>query len=152
MVDPTGYPDPEAAAQVDQAALPIARALVEARYAGSIVEPQEHGNPGFDFLVTKGAAVVRYVELKSTTHGSGRFFLSEYQRAFSAANRHAYSLLVLSGFDVRKGTCTPHWFDGAVRRQLHARPNSVARRARVDRRIGRGPWTRCDFGGADCSR
>ena len=114
VVDPGGYPDPEAAARVDRAALPLARAIVQARYPGATVEQQDHGNPGFDFLVTQGGLTIRYVELKSTTRTSGRFFMSEYQRAFSAHNHSLYSLLVLAALDIKKGTSIPHWFDGAV--------------------------------------
>lgn len=114
VVDPGGYPDPAAAAKVDRAALPLATAIVQARYPGATVAQQDHGNPGFDFLVTLDGSTIRYVELKSTTRTSGRFFMSEYQRAFSADNGSRYSLLVLAALDIEKETCDPHWFDGAV--------------------------------------
>ena len=114
VVDPGGYPDPGTAATVDEAAVPLAKAVIERRYPGCAVELQHHGNPGFDFLVTNGSSLVRYVELKSTTLASGRFFMSEYQRAFSSRNKAKYSLLVLAALDLANGTCVPHWFDGAV--------------------------------------
>ena len=60
------YPDPKAAALVDAAAKPLAKALTEARYPGALVVPQDHANPGFDIAVYKGNQLIRYVEVKAT--------------------------------------------------------------------------------------
>jgi hypothetical protein len=114
VLSPGSYADPEEAANVDQAAIPMAQSLIEARYPGAHVEPQDHGNPGFDFLVQANDAVVRYVELKSTRNPYISFYMSEYQRVFSKQNAGRYTLLVLTTLDLMAGTCTPHWFDGAV--------------------------------------
>jgi hypothetical protein len=114
VVDPAGYPDPEAAAAVNRAAVPVALEIVRARYPEAEVTTQDHGNPGFDFLVKRGGAIVRYVELKTTTKTPGTFYMSEYQREFSELNRARYSLLVLSGFDIAGRAGTPNWYDGAV--------------------------------------
>jgi Domain of unknown function (DUF3883) len=114
VVDPAGYPDPAEAARINRAAIPLALEHIRARYPDAEVTAQEHANPGFDFLVARANQVVRFVELKSTTGSPGGFFMSEYQRAFSAREASRFSLLVLSELDVVKGTCSPQWFDGAV--------------------------------------
>ena len=40
--------------------------------------------------------------------------MSDYQLEFSKQNASRYSLLVLVGFEIAKGTAEPHWFEGAV--------------------------------------
>ena len=115
VVEPRGYPSPEAAAQVDASAIPIAQRLIEQRYPGTDVKNRSHSNPGFDFLVTKDGQTVRYVELKSTTTSPGGFFMSDYQARFGAENAATYTLLLLASLNLSDGTCQPHWFDGDPR-------------------------------------
>jgi hypothetical protein len=119
---PGGYPDPAAAAKVDEAAKPLARRIAEARYPGLTVVPQDQSNPGFDILVLDGETAVRYIEVKSTTKADGGFYMSDFQREFSRALAGKYSLLVLANLDLAAGTCTPHWFDGWVSDHVEMRP------------------------------
>jgi hypothetical protein len=114
IIDPGGYPDPAAAAKVNRVAIPLALAIIQARFPGATVQPQDHANPGFDFLVTAKEALVRYVELKSTVTTPGSFYASEYQRVFSERHRGLFSLLVLTGLDLERRICSHHWFDGAI--------------------------------------
>ena len=114
VTHPRGYPDPEAAAMVDEAAKPIARRLAEERYPGLRVEQRGHANPGFDLAVWDGEVLVRYVEVKGTTRAEAGFYMSDYQRQFSRQNAGRYSLLLLADLDLGAGTCTPHWFDGFI--------------------------------------
>ena len=114
VVSPGGYPDPEVAAAVDAAAVPLALRLASERYPMFRVVSQNHSNPGFDLAVLEGNLLVRYIELKSTTKEDGGFYMSDYQLQFSRVNAERYSLLILAGLDPSTGTCTPYWFDGDV--------------------------------------
>jgi hypothetical protein len=114
VVDAGGFANPEDAAMVDTAALPIALELIRARWSDADVEPQSHGNPGFDFLVARAGSAVRFVELKATRKTEPGFFMSGYQRRFSEDNADRYSLLVLTGLDPAAGTCSSSFHDGFV--------------------------------------
>ena len=114
VAKPGDYPDPKAAALVDAAAKPLAKALTEERYPGALVVPQDQVNPGFDIAVYKGDQLIRYVEVKATVTRPGGFYMSDYQLEFSKRNADRYSLLVLVGLDIAAGTADAHWFDGAV--------------------------------------
>ena len=122
VLSPGGYPDPEAAAKVDKAAIPLALAIAQERYFGLRVEVMDHSNLGYDLAVLDGSTLVRYIEVKSTTRHDGGFFMSDYQREFSIIHASVYSLLVLAGLDPARGSCRPFWFDGAVSANLQLRP------------------------------
>lgn len=127
VVNPAGYPDPEAAARVDAAAMPLAVRIAQERYPGLLVKHEQHNNPGYDLAVLDGAELVRRIEVKSTTREDGRFYMSAFQRDYSETHAASYSLLVLAGLDIGSATCDPRWFDGRVEDHVKAGCNPVPR-------------------------
>jgi hypothetical protein len=104
-------PDPE----VDRFGVEVARRLLVEEYPGREVDVQAHANPGFDILVGTRSAPVRFVEVKSSANVVPRFFLSENERRFAAANAGRYSLVMVLGIDVKAGTHQAvRWHDGVL--------------------------------------
>jgi hypothetical protein len=122
VAQPQGYPDPDAAARVDEAAKPLALHIAKQRFPTLRVEAQTHSNPGFDLAVFNGQELVRYIEVKSTTRGDPVFYMSDYQREFSRLYSASYSLLVLASLDLVANTCSPQWFDGWIGDRVEMRP------------------------------
>ena len=115
---PTGkakYGSPDNNPLVDAIAMDAAHAAVRQRCTGLEVERMPHENPGFDIRVGPAAAIVHHVEVKGTQSSEKVFLMSEGQRKFSAANAPKFSLLVVSGINVKAKTHAQlTWQDGEV--------------------------------------
>jgi hypothetical protein len=96
-----GYATPEVARLVDEIAMSVATDWVVAQNPGADVIRMPHNNPGFDVQVMRNALPVRYVEVKGTQASEPLFFISEGERSFSAAHENQYTLVVVTGINVR---------------------------------------------------
>ena len=109
------YGSPDNNPLVDAIAMAAALDSVRERFPGLVVERMPHENPGFDIRVGPADAIAHYIEVKGTQSSEKVFFLSEGQRKFSVANASEYSLLVVSGINVKADTHTQlTWHDGEV--------------------------------------
>lgn len=100
----TPYASPETAAAVDRIAMDRAVEWAETSFPAADVVRMPHNNPGYDLLVSRDGAVVRYIEVKGTTFGNPRFFLSENERRFSEDNAELYTLVIFYGIDLATET------------------------------------------------
>jgi hypothetical protein len=110
----TGYASPELAQLVDAIAMERATDEAEARFPNTRVERMPQNNPGFDFRVSANGVVLRYLEIKGTTHPTPRFFMSEGERCFSVEHASRYSLWIFYAIETQARSGILRELDGAV--------------------------------------
>jgi Domain of unknown function (DUF3883) len=110
-----GYASPDVSAAVDLYAMKAAMKEVATLFPGELVEQMPKNNPGYDIRVGPSGAEVRFVEVKGTQSSDPVFFLTEGERKFSALEKHRYTLLVITGIDLKASTeAARHRRDGEV--------------------------------------
>lgn len=121
--DSGAYADSVTSRLVEDMAVQVARESIATRF-GTFVTTMPRNNPGFDLLVGDSSNPVRYVEVKGTRSSDPLFFLSEGERQFSMKYSHLYSIVIVSGIDLEKGThSSVAIHDGAIdERNFNIRP------------------------------
>lgn len=110
-----GYASPDVSIEVDKYAMKAAMEHVTAKFPGFVVTQMPKNNPGFDIRVGPQGAEHRFVEVKGTQASEPLFFLTEGERRFSGKEKDRYSLLVITGINLKKQTDTGrHWRDGQI--------------------------------------
>jgi hypothetical protein len=97
------YGSPGTTVEVDKIAVQAALEHARREFPGYELQVMPHNNPGFDIRVGPADEVYRFVEVKGTQSGSPAFFLSEGERAFSHRESHRYTLMVITGIDLKVG-------------------------------------------------
>lgn len=97
------YADPATAQVVEEYSVSLAERLMWRRF-GEPVQVMPRNNPGFDLRVGSRLRPTRFVEVKGTQTAEPVFFMSDGERRFSIANTTRYTLIVVSGINVRRGT------------------------------------------------
>lgn len=110
-----GYASPDVSTAVDEYAMKAAIGHVASLFPGHTITEMPKNNPGFDIRVGPEGAEVRFVEVKGTQASEPVFFLSEGERKFSRREKSRYSILVITGIDLKgKSDAARHWRDGEV--------------------------------------
>jgi hypothetical protein len=104
-VESMPYASPETARLVDEIAMELALAHVEATHPQAKVQRMPHNNPGYDIRVVC-ADGTRYVEVKGTKRPVPHFYMSEGERLFADVNHDRYSLVVVFSIDTAQRTGT----------------------------------------------
>ncbi len=100
---PGAYASSSDAREVERASVDCAIAWLKSRYPGQSVVEMPRNNPGFDLVVGDIADPDLYVEVKGTRAELSVFWMTEGERAFSAANSAKYMLIVVSSLRPREG-------------------------------------------------
>ncbi|MFJ8894449.1 protein NO VEIN domain-containing protein [Leifsonia sp. NPDC102414] len=93
---PGTYASVEDANEIERASVDRAIAWLQSQYPDQSVVEMPRNNPGFDLVVGDVADPKLYVEVKGTRADSSVFWMTEGERAFSAANSAKYMLIVVS--------------------------------------------------------
>ena len=110
----TAYADSKTALAVEDYSVAVADAIVQQRF-GLPTKVMPRTNPGFDIRVGSPEDPVWFVEVKGTQSAEPVFFISEGERLFSMRNALKYSLIVVSGINLKDGSHGRVVFrDGAV--------------------------------------
>jgi hypothetical protein len=108
------YASAEHARLVEAVSVAIVERDLGTRYPGRAIRVMPHSNPGYDIEVGPIEPVERYVEVKGTVARYVDFFVSEGERAYSAANADRYTLAVVHSLDIEAKTGVVVWFDGEI--------------------------------------
>jgi hypothetical protein len=97
----TNYPSSDVAMAVDVYAMKAAMSWAESTYPTHSVTEMPKNNPGFDILIHDLGGPHRYVEVKGTQANEPLFFISEGERKFSGAHAANYTLVAISGINLK---------------------------------------------------